>query len=133
MTRPRRQYVLIRWKSQWGGNDRIVWINVKKLDSAWRADSLYVVPSAPDAKGMSYKYARFGAWLEANFANIRVNMPHICMVGGVVSITDGRHRFAWCCDHGVRALPVTVGSTKEATAIGYHLGTKTRRCILASL
>jgi|GEM_PF-3490123 len=32
---------------------------------------------------------------------------------GVVSFSDGRHRFAWLRDHGVQAMPVQVSSEQR--------------------
>ena len=38
----------------------------------------------------------------------RLRMPHIGLDNlGIVSFTDGRHRFAWMRDHGAKALPVS--------------------------
>ena len=80
----------IRWVRQWGGSDRVVWINVAKLDAAWRAaePDFYLGLGGGPMDGIHYRYARFGRWL-AHLQG-RVWMPHIGIYEGGVSFTDGR-------------------------------------------
>ncbi|WP_375234404.1 plasmid fertility inhibition factor family protein [Burkholderia pseudomallei] len=42
-------------------------------------------------------------------------IPTVSMADGTVSFTDGRHRFAWLRDHGLRALPVEVDQDSVET------------------
>src|SRR5437016_472181 len=99
----------IKWKRQWGGNDRVVWVIVRKIDKAWRNDPVpgYYIPH-----GACYEHP-FRDWLERGSHKERAWMPHIGFYG-FVSFVDGRHRFAWCRDHGVKAMPVSVESKKQA-------------------
>ena len=45
----------------------------------------------------------------------------------VVSIHDGRHRFAWMRDHGAQALPIAA-PIGEAREIRKLIGSKARIC-----
>src|SRR5665213_2075537 len=124
---------IIRWVRQWGGTDRVVWINVAKLDAAWRfAEPNSYIASADIASadrmpdnGSIYRYTGFGEWLAS--ARQRVWMPHICVYAGGVSFTDARHRFSWCRDHGVKALPVSAHPS-DAREIAKRYGSKSRTC-----
>lgn len=121
--------ILLRWKRQWGGADRIVWVIVRKLEVSWsrESDGYYLPPFRRD-----YKYERFGEWVLANAASTKIEMPHVGFYEGIISFTDGRHRFAWCRDHGVRAMPVTVCSKKEVLEVKRAMGSRAARCLLPS-
>jgi hypothetical protein len=86
---------------QWGGSDRIVWIDIDKLDKAWRRDRTYYL-----SRGIPNRTA---AWItRLNFR--RIPMPHLGVDDkGIVSFTDGRHRFAWFRDQGALAIPLLPG------------------------
>ena len=30
----------IKWKRQWGGNDRVVWVVIRRIDEYWRKDPM---------------------------------------------------------------------------------------------
>jgi hypothetical protein len=98
--------IRITFTRQWGGYDRVVWIDVAKFNAAWRRERRYYLRlNSPN---------RTACWIvRLNFR--RIPMPHV-YVGedGEVSFTDGRHRFAWFRDHGVKAIPVTVATKKDA-------------------
>lgn len=111
---------IIKWIRQWGGTDRIGWISVPKLDAAWRADWDYLSPAEAASQ---QRYHKFGKWLVAH--SERVQMPHICLFDNGIAFTDGRHRFAWFRDHGVKALPVTA-EPEEAPTIRRRYGTRSR-------
>lgn len=54
-------------------------------------------------------------------------MPHVYVSeDGQVSFTDGRHRFAWFRDRGVKAMPVTVATAKEAFVAKRFFGSRRR-------
>lgn len=123
----RRMTRYLRWKRQWGGSDRIVWVNVAKLDAAWKWDSsYYLAPNVIDAK-----HERFDRWLAENAMTERIEIPHISVYQGIASFTDGRHRFSWFRDHGVRAMPVTVSGKKQVVEVTRLAGSRARRCVLA--
>lgn len=104
--------------------DPIVLISVTRLDKSWKCDGgLYIRKHARgNGSASRAKYKRFGCWFRDA---LPVQMPHIGISEGHVSFTNGRHRFAWLRDHGVRALPVTV--TRENLAeIRRRFGIKRR-------
>ena len=88
-------------------SDPIIWISVAKLDKSWKRDGGFYIGKFARGNGATSrtKYKRFGEFFRGGRS---VWMPHIGISAGHVSFTDGRHRFAWLRDHGVRALPVTV-------------------------
>lgn len=106
--------------------DEIVWIDVAKLDQSWRHDGIYYVrPGGEPGQSISVaRYERFGRWIADHDETIW--MPHVGFNDeGHVSFTDGRHRFAWLRDHGVRSLPVTV-SLETAAEVDRRFGTESR-------
>lgn len=109
----------IRWVRQWGGRDRIVWVDVRKLNRAWMRDRGFYIPVGTGLR--LYKYNRFGLWL-AQHGGTRVHMPHIDVSNNVVCFTDGRHRFAWMRDHGATSLPVTVATARDAAHVTQLFG-----------
>jgi hypothetical protein len=112
--------IKLTFKRQWRGDDRIVWIDIAIFNTVWRRESGYYLPlNSPN---------RTACWIvQLNFR--KIPMPHV-YVGqdGVVSFTDGRHRFAWFRDHGVTAIPVTV-STKKDVEIARRLYGSRRRTV----
>lgn len=108
---------------QWPPGDAIVWIDVAKLNTAWRRDRAYYIRVA--GRVSRYKYTRFGRWLGPAVGPIW--MPHIAIDdrNGAVGFADGRHRFAWLRDHGVIALPITC-SPDQAKEIKRNFGTRRR-------
>ena len=99
---------LLTWcrEIKWS-DDPIVWVEVEKIEAAWRLDeSAYLGPDVRrwPSSGMPYRYKRFGEWISKGSEAIK--MSRACLDGGELSFTDGRHRFAWCRDHGVKILPM---------------------------
>jgi hypothetical protein len=106
----------LRWRDQWEVGDSVVWIDVGKANTAWSRDDYFIPVGAPDHR---HKYDRFGEWLLAYRGAIW--MPHVSLRYNTLSFTDGRHRFAWLRDHGVKALPVTTspaGADRLSRVIG---------------
>jgi hypothetical protein len=119
---------VIRWKRQWGSGDIVVWVIVRKLDESWKGDD----DRLPLGSCANHS---FGRWLRRRHSNREpANMPHVgyCEVDGreFISFTDGRHRFAWCRDNGVRAMPVTVEGRKQAKIVRRLFGSTSRVCRL---
>jgi hypothetical protein len=117
---------LLRWKRQWGGSDRIVWVVVSKLDAAWKRDGTFYLPTHTH----DYKYLRFDAWIGLNASTEKVEMPHVGVHEGVASFSDGRHRFAWFRDHGVKAMPVTTCGASQIREIRRAFESRSRKCFL---
>lgn len=121
------RFRILHWKRQWS-DLRIVWISVAKLDLAWQRG-----PSAdyfePGSLDPSYgRYARIGKLVEV-FKG-RIWMPTVSPAeGGAVSFTDGRHRFSWMRDYGIKHMPVgTSPCCREE--LRRLCGTRVRTCRL---
>ena len=85
--------------------DPVVWVDVARLDEAWRGDDGYYIGFGGHGSSKS-RYAGAGERLARG---LKTWMPEICLgTSGMITFSDGRHRFAWCRDHGVEALPVGV-------------------------
>ena len=122
--------ISIQWVPMYPEPDRVVWINVLKLDKSWRHEDTHCVGkhAAGPGNAQPYRYNRFGEWFSK--AHPQVWMPHVALThSGNISFSDGRHRFAWLRDHGVRVLPVTVSPEIEAE-VRSRFGTKSRKSCL---
>lgn len=87
------------------GEDVPVEIDVAKLDASWRKDDAYIGPNG--AGGIRTRYPDFGTWFQAR--SEAVEMPEVSIGGfGEAVFVNGRHRFSWLRDHGVRRMPVIV-------------------------
>jgi hypothetical protein len=73
-------------------------------------------------------YHPFGDWLQESANKERAHMPHIGLYYGYISFADGRHRFAWCRDHCVTAMPVSVPSRAQLIKITSLFGSASRTC-----
>lgn len=85
-------------------SDVEVMIDVAKLEASFAKDAnFYVGPQGEG--GIKGRYERFAKWMEGGQV---VEMPEVCMNGDEISFINGRHRFAWMRDHGVKMMPVAV-------------------------
>jgi hypothetical protein len=84
--------------------DETVWISVIKLDASWTKNSQYIGPGG-SGPAIGDRYQKFGIWLERGEP---VWIPWVGLEDGEVCFTDGRHRFAWFRDHGVKSMPIDV-------------------------
>jgi hypothetical protein len=99
----------------------IVWVDVSKIDEAWRA-------SAPDAyleqgsgSRETYEYLR-----DAVKSGAILRMPRLQFLREFpnaprVSLVDGRHRFSFMRDHGAAALPMTIEDDQAGLVDKYLL------------
>jgi hypothetical protein len=101
----------------------VEWISVPALDAAWRADDEYVGASGVGSNQPG-KYDRVGQWLLTGDYGF-IWIPALSLDGPVPVFTDGRHRFAWLRDHGLRALPVEVNPDLAPT-VRARFGTSER-------
>lgn len=92
-------------------DDVAVWVSVTKLDAAWKLDDGFYIGSGGSGAAIDDRYARFGVWIASTSES--VDLPMVAFEKGVVSFSDGRHRFAWLRDHGVQAMPVQVSSEQR--------------------
>jgi hypothetical protein len=127
MARDQRRH--IEWVPQWEGGDEpdeTVWIDVDKVDRLWRFDgSFYIGRGGVGQSASPSRYARVGDWVTQRFGAMWMSL--LVFEKGVVSFTDGRHRFAWMRDHGARALPVSV-YPGDGERISRALGSKLKAC-----
>lgn len=81
----------------------VAWVDARRFDTLWMHGDDFV---GPDGKGSNQpgKYQRVGAHI---LEHARLFYPHVCLINGVPSFTDGRHRTAWLRDHGAEAIPMT--------------------------
>lgn len=93
-------------------DDIVVWVSVAKLDEAWKRDHGFYIGPCGSGAAIEDRYARVGAWLAAKQDG--VDLPVVAIDGDMVAFSDGRHRFAWLRDHGVRAMPVQVPADQVA-------------------
>ncbi|MGA4422861.1 hypothetical protein ACI2UY_22235 [Ralstonia nicotianae] len=90
----------------------VIWTAVDLLDRAWSNASDYVGRGGVGSD-QAEKYERVGSFLRQNVGHLGIYVPTVSLENGNVEFTDGRHRFAWLRDHGLRALPVEVGAECE--------------------
>lgn len=117
----------ISWKPSRRSDDyETIWVDVAKLDASWKHDNgLYVGQSG--AGGINGRYARFGQWLSQGEP---VETPDVSLgYNGEITFGNGRHRFAWFRDHGVKSLPVTVPD-EQADEIKKRFGNHLTESIL---
>ena len=87
--------------------------DVGKVDTAWSQDKdMYV---GPGGKGqIKTRYPDFGTWLKEN-PDAQIEMPIVGLdYRGRPSFGNGRHRFAYLRDRGVKQIPMVVN--KELAA-----------------
>jgi len=118
----------VLWKPPydfWQDRYAIVWVSVPEFDAAWKhQEPRFYMPAG--------QYGHFGLWLKrSNNPRRRVKMPIVGYPeGGTLGFQDGRHRWAWCRDHGATALPVMV-YLSDFDAVTRDFGTSERKTVLA--
>lgn len=100
----------LRWTRR-VGVDRVVWINVHLLEASWQRSARYV--GRGGLNGIEGRYEQFGRWLTKHFPG-PIWMPEIAIDDGEVDFSDGRHRFAWLRDRGVKSLPIAINPSQMA-------------------
>ena len=78
-------------------------MDVPKLDSAWQRTDQYIVKGGQN--GQDNRYEKAGLWFSKNCHSYML-FAVICDDG--IEFTDGRHRFSWLRDQGVRAIQLQV-------------------------
>lgn len=112
----------------WNAPDDVaIWIDVLKLDEAWRLDEGFYIGAGGSGPAIDNRYEGFGRWLASS--SCRIELPMVAIEDKVVSFSDGRHRFAWLRDHGVRAIPVQV-SAEQAGEFEIRFGATERKSIV---
>ena len=92
------------WKKTMRGDVEVM-IDVDKVNTSAAKDrNFYVGPQG--SGGVKGRYERFDNWMKGGAP---VEMPEVCLTdAGEISFINGRHRFAWMRDHGVKTMPVAV-------------------------
>jgi hypothetical protein len=98
----------------------LVKINVDNFDAAWRNGSSgnqYI--DAEGHGGIKGRYDKFGQWLSTANQPIQASTVHVDKDGSV-SFHNGRHRYCYLRDHGVKTIRVAMDpqSVKNATKFG---------------
>jgi hypothetical protein len=105
-----KQAIEIRWISVPPPNgmpppDETVWISVAKLDASWKKNRSQYFGPGGSGPVIDDRYNKFGTWLQRGEP---VWIPWVVLDDGEIAFTDGRHRFAWLRDHGVKSIPIDV-------------------------
>lgn len=104
-------------------------ISVEKLEASWQLNDSEYVGFGGTGKAISGRYEGFGRWLSRGEPIWR---PTVCLdQDGEISFADGRDRFAWLRDHGLKVLPVQVPPEK-ALLIEARFGTTSPNVQLAA-
>jgi hypothetical protein len=118
---------IIKWGNCWYSKRQRVWVDVGKLEANFQLDTGFYVGFL-GRHGIDGRYEGVdqflasGGRLDMVKVNVGTKDAH-----RVVSIYDGRHRFAWMRDHGAQALPVAA-PIGEAREIRRLIGSKARIC-----
>ena len=79
-----------------------VWVSVAKVNERWKRNKGLCF--GPRTVKRQIRYWRFNEWIKTNSV---VHMPIIHLMNdGSITFTDGRHRFSWFRDHGLKEMPV---------------------------
>lgn len=118
----------IVWKQEtigegWDASlDPVIWIATAALDAEWGKSSDYISAGGIGSLHAG-RYEHFGKFFPA--AEF-IYMPTISFdEQGIIVFTNGRHRFAWLRDHGVRSLPIQV-EEEQADLFESRFGTRDR-------
>jgi hypothetical protein len=85
--------------------DETVWISVAKFEASWKKNRAQYIGPGGSGPAIGDRYEKFGAWLEQGEA---VEIPWVGLEHGEIAFTNGRHRYAWLRDLGVKSIPVDV-------------------------
>ena len=97
---------------------KLVDVDVPALDAAFSKETdFYVGPGG--SGGIGKRYVRFADFI-ANSNTVEASMVYVDEIGRV-SFDNGRHRFAFFRDNGIKTMPVsmTPESITNATKFGY--------------
>lgn len=87
-----------------------VMIDVERVMTSWKHDHGFYFDDASKKPALSGRYERFGEWVKRG-EPIGLPLLYISPATNEISFGNGRHRFVWLRDHGVKRMPVMV--TKE--------------------
>jgi hypothetical protein len=94
------------WSDQTFGDDVLVWIDADKINASWSKDGDFYFDHADHPNAIAGRIPRFDEWLKQGQP---IRAPELCLnAAGDVFFTNGRHRFVWMRQHGIRHMPVAV-------------------------
>jgi len=110
----------LTWKMPRDDGYKRVMIDVSKLDASWSRDKGFYITPGGGGDSIKGRYQRFGEWLKQG---LPVEMPEVSFNDWhkCISFGNGRHRFAYFRDNGVKRLPVCV-TEEQADYIKEHFG-----------
>ena len=86
-------------------NFKLVRVNATKFDDMWKPSWQYIGKNGVGQTGD--RYQRFGEYIATTDAPIHAATVSVD-VSGDISFTNGRHRFAWLRDAGMKNIPVAM-------------------------
>lgn len=118
---------IIQWRTLrgWSHKYQTVWVDVGKLEDNFQFDN---GRRFSGLHGIDGKYEGVGQFVASGARLDMIDLFVRTKEGRrVVSIYDGRHRFAWMRDHGAKALPVAalIGDAYEVSKL---IGSDARIC-----
>ena len=96
----------IDWNLQTYAGDEIVWVDAEKLRASWEKDRYFYIDGPQHPNAVKGRIERFGEWIKQG---VPVKVSEIALTDdGEVTFINGRHRFVWMLQNGVKRLPVAV-------------------------
>lgn len=95
--------------------DEIVWVDVDKFDPMFKKDTgFYVEPGGAGESNVPGRYESFEQWVQKGE---EIETPEVSILDdGRAAFSNGRNRYAWLRDHGVKQIPVAMDAASIAQA-----------------
>lgn len=98
--------------------DSFVWLNVEKFDKAFAKEPNFYIAKGGEG-GIRNRYANFGEFA-ADAKTIEASQIAVAADGSAM-FQNGRHRYAWFRDQGIKTIPVAMDSESVANAVKFGL------------
>lgn len=97
--------------------NELVNVNVNKFDELFKKSDYYI---GHQGKGqIKNRYENFGHWF--NLSKDSLHAPYVSFNDKEPEFTNGRHRYAWLRDNGVKTIPMTMNKVDKEKAIKFGL------------
>lgn len=97
--------------------NELVNVNVNKFDELFKKSDYYI---GHLGKGqIKNRYENFGHWF--NHSKDALHAPYVSFNDKEPEFTNGRHRYAWLRDNGVKTIPMTMNKVDKEKAIKFGL------------
>lgn len=114
-------------------SSKIVFVDANKFDSMYKKEEMYV--GSKGKGGNKDKYNRINLFVFGGYEDVGggIKIPYKPFSGtfevsevsvsneGRISFTDGRHRFAWFKDSGLKKIPVAMSKESIQNAKKFNL------------